>query len=151
MKKVITALLAISLIVGAFATGVYASNNGWLSFTGDTKIERSKTDVDEIMSILRQVNEDKLTAEEALAEFEALNPPGLVKQIKALKEEVAALESEKAALETELVAVSEMIAHQAEYISHLEAELTRANEEVNGLSGKTSDALEEAREIEGGR
>lgn len=123
MKKVLTAITLTALLIGAFATGVYASANGWLTFTGDEKVERSKTDVDEIMRILRQVNEDKLSAEEALAELEALNPPGLVKKIKALESENAEL---------------------SRYIAHLESELIRANGKVDDISGKTADALEEA-------
>lgn len=124
MKKLLTGVLIAALIIGAFATGAYASSKGWLTFTGDAKVEQSKSDVDEIMNILRQVHEDKLTAEEALAELEALNPPGLVKKIKELETENAEL---------------------GEYIAHLESELTRANGKVDELSDKTSDALEEAR------
>src|SRR5690625_5715757 len=77
------------------------------------------------MSILRQVNADKITAEEALAELEALNPPGLVRQIKELKERIAELN---------------------EYIEHLEAELNRANDAVTEHNGKTGEAVIEARE-----
>lgn len=124
MKKKLTAIvLAITIVFGAFATGVYAAKSEWLSFTSDTEITESGDHVDKIMSILREVNEDKLTAEEALADLEALNPPGLVKKIKALEEEVAEL---------------------PEYITHLESELTRANGKVTDHNVKTKEALEEA-------
>src|SRR5699024_4373471 len=102
-KKVIGFITVIVLVLGAFATGVYAAKTDWPSFTGDKKVTESSNHVDEIMEILRQVNEDKLTAEQALAELEALNPPGLVSQIKELKEEISELN---------------------EYIAHLESELT---------------------------
>lgn len=132
MKRKTTKLTAfaaaLALMFGAFAAGVYAHSNGWLTFTGDAAIEESSGHVDEIMSILRQVNADKLTAEEALAELQTLNPPGLVKQIKAL--------------EAELVEANE-------YIAHLESELIRANQKVSEHNGKTQDALNEAREIVG--
>ena len=78
MKKIklpvaiIGSLLLLSLVFGA---GVYASQ--WLSFTGDEQVEQSKNDVDEIMQILRDVNADKLTAEQALAELQKLDPHGL--------------------------------------------------------------------------
>lgn len=128
-KKVIGFITVIVLVLGAFATGVYAAKTDWLSFTGDNKVTESSNHVDEIMEILRQVNEDKLTAEQALAELEALNPPGLVRQIKELKEEIAELD---------------------EYIAHLESELTRANDKVSDHNDKTKEALDEAKGYVGG-
>ena len=51
-----------------------------------------------MLDILRQVNNEKLSAEEAVAELESkladwedLNPPRLVKQIKELEEEIEQL------------------------------------------------------------
>src|SRR5699024_4805852 len=90
MKKIklpvaiIGTLLLLSLVFGA---GVYASQ--WLSFTGDNQIEQSENDVDEIMQILRDVNQDKLSAEDALAKLQELNPEQLVKEIEQLKTELA--------------------------------------------------------------
>lgn len=135
-KKLITIGVALLLLIGGFAIGTQAST--WLTYTGDG--EQIESDVDEIMDILRQVNEDKLTAEEALAELEAMNPPGLVKKIKKLEEEIEQLKSENANLATTNAAL------EAE-ISHLEAELKKANEEVDNISNKTTDALNEAREL----
>lgn len=124
-KKLIGITAAVALFLISFTAGVYAAKAEWLSFTGDALIEQSDGHVDEIMTILRQVNADKITAEEALSELEALNPPGLVRQIKELKERNAELD---------------------DYIAHLEAELSRANDAVAEHSGKTGEAVIEARE-----
>lgn len=125
-KKLIGIIAAVAaLFLASFTAGVYAAKTEWVSFTGDVLIEQSDGHVEEIMTILRQVNADKITAEEALAELEALNPPGLVRQIKELKERIAELN---------------------EYIAHLEAELNRANDAVADHNGKTGEAVIEARE-----
>lgn len=87
MKKIITGILTVFMASLFFIGGVYAANQGWLSFTGDNAVENSKSDVDEIMAILEEVHAGKVSAEEALAELEALNPKGLVKKIKVLEEE----------------------------------------------------------------
>lgn len=104
-----------------FGLGAYA-NETWKTFDGD--VAKSESHVEEIMSILRQVNDDKLTAEEALAELEALNPAGLAKINKELREKVKA---------------------QEEYLAHLEAELDKANNAVNEMNSSTEDAVNEAR------
>lgn len=134
---------AITLLIGGFAAGTYAAKTEWFGFTGDSEITQATDHTDEIMTILRQVNTDKLTAEDALAELEAMNPPGLVRQIKELKAEIERMNGELA----QAKALGE---ESAEYIAHLEAELQRANTKVTELNGKTTEAAEEAREI-GGR
>lgn len=144
-RKLIAIIGAVALLIGGFAAGTYAAKSGWLSFTGDTQITQSSDHTDEIMDILRQVNADKISAEDALAELEAMNPPGLVRKIKELEAEIERLETELAQ------AVTDNAANE-EYITHLEAELQRANAKVAELNGKTTEAVEEAREIlEGGR
>lgn len=86
MKKIITGILTVFMASLLFIGGSYAANQGWLNFTGDNAVEESKSDIDEIMSILEEVHAGKVNAEEALAELEALNPKGLVKKIKTLEE-----------------------------------------------------------------
>lgn len=142
-KRLTASLVAITLLIGGFAAGTYAAKTEWLAFTGDSSITQSTEHTDEIMTILRQVNTDKLTAEDALAELEAMNPPGLARQIKELKAEIERLNGE-------LAQAKALGKESAEYIAHLEAELQRANTKVTELNGKTTEAVEEAREI-GGR
>ena len=185
MKKIklpvaiIGTLLLLSLIFGA---GVYASQ--WLSFTGDNQVEQSKNDVNEIMEILRNVNDDKLTAEQALAELQKLDPHGLKQKNEQLNNEVAnlrdQLEQKQVEIEQKIAEIQEKIDEgnrkvaekQAEldrvaqerdsnkqradqlqqqidensnYVAHLEQELQRANEKVQSVSNKTTEAVEEAR------
>lgn len=142
-KRVTATFVAIALIIGGFTAGTLAAKSEWLFFTGDSETAESTSHTDEIMEILREVNGDKISAEEALAELEEMNPPGLVRQIKELKAEIERLESE----------LEEAYADNAEatgYIEHLESELHRANTKVTELNGITTEAVEEAREI-GGR
>lgn len=140
MKKLTLTIASLIAAAFIFAGGVYAAQ--WLSFTGDEQIEQSDNNVDEIMQILRNVNEGKITAEEANAQLEAriseledMNPSGLAKQNKELREQISALE--------------EQIAGHDEYVTHLEEELQRANESVQSHSDKTQQAVEEARTIGG--
>lgn len=139
--------VSIGVIAGLllFATGAYASNQGWLNFTGDEQVQQSENNVNEIMEILRNVHKGKLNAEQALAELEALNPKGLVKKIKALEEEKANLQAKIVKLEGALANAPE---DQSEYVTHLEKELGRANQLVEQLKSETDKALEEAKSYE---
>lgn len=149
MKRI---LIGITTFIGAlliFTGGVYASQ--WLNFTGDEQITQSDDHLDEIMDILRQVNDDKLTAEDALAELEAMNPPGLVEKIKELEDLVAQLEGTIELRENEIIGLEEALSNAGdpEYITHLEEELTRANNAVEQHNATTSEAVEEARSYGG--
>src|SRR5699024_12214387 len=67
-KKLFSIIAAVALLLASFTAGVYAAKTDWLWFTGDVLIEQSDEHVEEIMTILRQVNADKITAEEARSE-----------------------------------------------------------------------------------
>lgn len=147
MKKLFIGTLSLIVAAIIFTGGVYASQ--WLNFTGDEAIETSDSNVEEIMQILRSVNEGKLSAEEAVStlelrvqELEDMNPSGLAKQNKELRDQVAALEGQISELQAQ-------IDSNDEYVQHLEEELTRANEAVSAHEGKTQKAVEEARTIGG--
>lgn len=187
MKKLMIAATTVFTAILLFSAGVFASQ--WLSFTGDETINQSQNDVDEIMQILRAVNQDKLTAEDALAKLQELNPKGLVKQIDQLKIDKGVLETELASKRGELAdkdrqiqekidegnrkvaekqaeldgiaqerdvykqerdALQQQINENDQYVKHLEQELTRANEKVQAIGSKTTEALEEAKQYEGG-
>lgn len=145
MKKLFKVSFGVIAGLLLFATGAYASNQGWLNFTGDEQVQESESNVNEIMEILRNVHKGKLDAEEALAELEQLNPKGLVKKIKSLEEE-------KANLQIKIVELEEALANapedQTEYVKHLEKELNRANQLVEQLKSETDKALEEAKTYE---
>lgn len=141
MKKLLLTLTATLVALALFATGAFAAVK-WMEYTGEDNIEQASNNVDEIMDILREVNEGKLSAEEAQAqlkkrvdELESMNPSGLAKQNKELREQVKALESQ--------------VGENAEYVAHLEAELTEANEQAQEHQNETDAALEEARQYKG--
>ena len=136
MKKLIIGFTSVMVAVILFTGGIFASQ--WLSFTGGDTLDQANNDVEEIMEILRDTYEGKISAEQALADLEELNPPGLVKQIKELKEEIEQLKQANAVLTTDL-------AQANDYISHLESELTEANNAVESHSNVITEAVEEAR------
>ena len=125
---VIGCLLLLSLVFGA---GVYASQ--WLSFTGDNKVEQSKNDVNEIMEILRDVNADKLTAEQALAELQKLDPHGLKQKNEQLNNEVAnlrdQLEQKQGEIEQKIAEIQEKIDEGNRKVAEKQAELDRVAQE----------------------
>ena len=177
MKKILIGLGSIALALAIFAGGAYAANQGWLNFTGDDDIEQSQTNVDEIMEILRNVNDGKITAEDAVVKLEArvqeledMNPSGLAKQNKELRERVAQLEDDIAAKNQEIEdkntaydqlqqerdqiaiardnAIAERDTLQAKYNSlndrytAVQEELTQANEYVTHLESELTKANE---------
>ena len=165
MKRI---LIGITTFIGAlliFTGGVYASQ--WLNFTGDEQITQSDDHVDEIMKILRNVNDGKITAEDAVVkletrvqELEDMNPSGLAKQNKELREKVDNLESTIAlrdhtieGLEADVADLEHQLANapedQTEYVKHLEEQLQIANEAVEQHNATTSEAVEEARNYGG--
>ena len=136
MKKLLIGFTSVMVAVILFTGGIFASQ--WLSFTGGDSLDQANIDVEEIMEILRDTYEGKISAEQALADLEELNPPGLVKQIKELKEEIEQHKQDNAVLTTDL-------AQANDYISHLESELTEANNAVESHSNVITEAVEEAR------
>ena len=145
MKKILIGLGSIALALTIFAGGVYANEQGWLSFTGDEQIAESENHLDEIMNILRQVSEGKITAEQGLetaneriAELEDMNPSGLAKQNKELRDEIDTLETTISKLEA-------YVEDNSDYIIHLESELERANDLVDSHHDETTKAVQEAR------
>ena len=131
MKKIIltfTAIIAAALI---FTGGVFASQ--WLSFTGDNQISQSENDVNEIMEILRSVDDKRMTAEQALEELQALNPKDLAKQNKELREQVKQLENTNgqlvAQLEQKQAEIQEKIEEGNRKVAEKQGELNQVAQE----------------------
>ena len=181
MKKILTMLTGLIVAAVLFGAGIYASS--WINFEGDSQIEESTEDVDEILNILQRVHEGKITAEEAVEqleervqELEDMNPSGLAKQNKELREQVKGLESDLnqalidlgiantnnaslqgqidelnntiTSLNAQIDTLEQQLTSSDEYVSHLEKELERANLKVSELNTHTSNALEQAREYD---
>ena len=100
MKKLLLSIGAIAFTLTLLAGGIYAYQ--YLTFTGDEQIQQSDNNVEEIMQILRDTHSGKLSAESALAELEELNPKGLAKLNKELREQVEQLKNNNAQLTTDL-------------------------------------------------
>lgn len=141
MKKLLITLTASLAALLIFAGGAFAAVT-WMNYTGTEQMEQSNNDIDEIMDILRDVHEGKLSAEEAVTQFQArvdeledMNPSGLAKQNKELREQVDNLEAQ--------------LGEGNEYVEHLEAELSKANAQAEQHMNKTNAAVEEARQYGG--
>ena len=144
MKKVLLTVTGFIVVAMLFTSVGYAAAT-WLNFEGDGQIKKSESDVNEIMQILRDTHEGKLSAEQALAELEAMNPKGLVDKIKKL--------------EKDLGDKDKIIANhvsEAEELKQLNAQLTtdlaQTNQEKinaeNALAGKQEELNSKQAEIE---
>lgn len=135
MKKILVGFISLAVLGLVFAGGMMA--NSWLTYN-DANVEEANSDVDEIMEILREVNEGKVSAETALAELEQLNPKGLVDKIKKLEKDLSAERN----LTEEL----------KQTISGLEADLASANQSKqdleNALASKEQELANKQAEIE---
>ncbi len=100
MKKLLVTLSSILAVFALSTVVVYGST--WMNWVGDGQIEQSSNDVAEILSILEQVNEEKLAAERKINEIEDTRPPGLNRQIKELEKQVSELNSNLKAKDKEI-------------------------------------------------
>lgn len=174
MKKVLLTVTGF-LVVAMLFTGVGYAMSTWLNFTGDEQVEQSKNNVDEILSILDNVAEQgKIDKEQVgilkdrVKELEDMNPSGLAKLNKELREEnkqlnadVEAkqneieekniaydnLQQERDTIATELdQAIADRDNLQAQYntlnegYTQLQTELTQANEYVEHLEAELTRA-----------
>ena len=139
------ALSVIILLTLVFGAGVYASQ--WLSFTGDNQIEQSENDVDEIMQILRDVNADKLTAEQALAELQKLDPHGLKQKNEQLNNEVAnlrdQLKQKQVEIEQKIAEIQEKIDEGNRKVAEKQAELDRVAQERDANKQRADELQQE--------
>lgn len=122
VSGVLGAVLVLSLVFGA---GVYASQ--WLNFTGKEQIEQSESDVDKIMDILRNVNSDKMTAEQALKELQGLNLEG---QNTELREQVEQLKTDNGILTTEVANQKKQVEHKQNEVNNKQAEIEQKQKEI---------------------
>lgn len=137
MKKLLLTLTGIIAAAFIFAGGVFASQ--WLSFTGDNTIQQSQNDVDEIMQILRSVDDKRMTAEQALEELQAMNPSGLAKQNQELREQVKQLENNNGQL---VIQLEQKQSEIQEKIEEGNRKVAEKQAELDGIA-KERDALQQ--------
>ena len=128
MKKVLLTVTGF-VVVAMLFTGVgYAAAN-WINFTGDEQIEQSQNNVDEILAILEEVSaEGKIDKEQVevltarVKELEDMNPSGLEKLNKELREENEQLKNNNAQLATDLNAKQKEINEKNQAYDNLQQE-----------------------------
>lgn len=160
--KVLTGIFAGVIAALVLVTaGAYANEKGWFNFTGQEQADESESHIDEIMQILRNTHDGKISAENALSELETLNPAGLAKKNKELRDQVEQLKKDNGVLTTDLNAKqTEVNNKQAEIdgavakrdeiqalldaknqgYTQLQEELTQANEYIEHLEGQLTQA-----------
>lgn len=173
MRKI--GIVLASLVVVALISTASIFAYQYLSFTGDEQIQQSEADVNEILEILETVSEngkiDKQQVETLTAkvkELEAMNPSGLAKQNKELRNQVEQLNADLASKQSEIDeknvaydnlqqerdqiatardnAIAERDNIQAQYntlndgYTQLQSELTQANEYIDHLESELTRA-----------
>lgn len=192
MKKLLLSLGAIAITLTLLAGGIFAYQ--YLTFTGAEQAEQTNNNSSEMLQIIKDLSADKITAEEAAAqllaqqeataaelaaaqervkELEDMNAPGLVKQIKELKNTNAQLttdlnakqneinekntfidqlQTERDGLQTQIDNLNAQLNEanngkqsDKDEIARLEAELIKANETMAAVNAQSNADVEEAR------
>jgi len=192
MKKLLLSLGAIAITLTLLAGGIFAYQ--YLTFTGTEQAEQTNNNSSEMLQIIKDLSADKITAEEAaeqllaqqeataaelaaaqerVKELEDMNAPGLVKQIKELKNTNAQLttdlnakqneinekntfidqlQTERDGLQTQIDNLNAQLNEanngkqsDKDEIARLEAELIKANETMEVVNAQSNADVEEAR------
>ena len=165
MKKLLLSLGAIAITLTLFAGGIFAYQ--YLTFTGTEQAEQTNNNSSEMLQIIKDLSADKITAEEAAAqllaqqeataaelaaaqervkELEDMNAPGLVKQIKELKNTNAQLTTDLNAKQTEIDEKNTFIDQLQTERDGLQTQIDNLNAQLNEANnGKQSDKDEIAR------
>ncbi len=165
MKKLLLSLGAIAITLTLLAGGIFAYQ--YLTFTGTEQAEQTNNNSSEMLQIIKDLSADKITAEEAAAqllaqqesmadeltaaqarvkELEDMNAPGLVKQIKELKNTNAQLTTDLNAKQTEINEKNTFIDQLQTERDGLQTQIDNLNAQLNEASnGKQSDKDEIAR------
>lgn len=192
MKKLLLSLGAIAITLTLLAGGIFAYQ--YLTFTGTEQAEQTNNNSSEMLQIIKDLSADKITAEEAAAqllaqqeateeelaaaqarvkELEDMNPSGLAKQIKELKNTNAQLttdinakqneinekntfidqlQNERDGLQTQIDNLNAQLNEanngkqsDKDEIARLEAELIKANETMSAVNAQSNADVEEAR------
>ena len=152
MKKLLLSLGAIAITLTLLAGGIFAYQ--YLTFTGTEQAEQTNNNSSEMLQIIKDLSADKITAEEAAAqllaqqeataaelaaaqervkELEDMNAPGLVKQIKELK-------NTNAQLTTDLNAKQNEINEKNTFIDQLQTERDGLQTQIDNLNAQLNEA-----------
>lgn len=141
-KRILTGIAGLLVLSVVFAGGMMA--NSWMNYNS-TSLETADSDLDRIMELFKEVNDEKISIEEAYAELEDMNPKGLVEKIKTLEKSVA----EKDQIIANHVSEAEQLQQaNAELTTELAAANQAKTEAENALAGKQEELNNKQAEIE---
>ena len=159
MKKLLLSLGAIAITLTLLAGGIFAYQ--YLTFTGTEQAEQTNNNSSEMLQIIKDLSADKITAEEAAAqllaqqeataeelvtaqervkELEDMNPSGLAKLNKELREENEQLKNINAQLNTDLNAKQTEINEKNTFIDQLQTERDGLQTEIDNLNAQLNEA-----------
>ena len=159
MKKLLLSLGAIAITLTLFAGGIFAYQ--YLTFTGTEQAEQTNNNSSEMLQIIKDLSADKITAEEAAAqllaqqesmadelaaaqarvkELEDMNPSGLAKLNKQLREENEQLKNTNAQLTTDLNAKQKEINEKNTFIDQLQTERDGLQTQIDNLNAQLNEA-----------
>lgn len=141
-KRILTGIAGLLVLSAVFAGGMMA--NSWMNYNS-TSLETADSDLDRIMELFDELNNDKITAEQALAELESLNPKGLVEKIKQLKKDLSSKDQIIANHVSELEQLKQTNAQLATDLAQAKQAKTDAE---NALAGKQEELNNKQAEIE---
>lgn len=160
MKKLLITIGTVAVAVMLFVGGAYAHQ--YLTFTGEEQAIETNNNSSEMLEILKSVAEERDVTKEELSEaleqanelvkrneeLEAMNPAGLAKLNKELREDNEQLKNTNAQLTTDLNAKQKQLdeaINDKDEIARLEAELIKANETMKAVNEQSNSDVEEAR------
>ena len=159
MKKLLLSLGAIAITLTLLAGGIFAYQ--YLTFTGTEQAEQTNNNSSEMLQIIKDLSADKITAEEAAAqllaqqeataaelaaaqarvkELEDMNPSGLAKLNKNLREENEQLKNTNAQLATDLNAKQTEINEKNTFIDQLQTERDGLQTQIDNLNAQLNEA-----------
>ena len=159
MKKLLLSLGAIAITLTLLAGGIFAYQ--YLTFTGTEQAEQTNNNSSEMLQIIKDLSADKITAEEAAAqllaqqeatadelaaaqarvqELEDMNPSGLAKLNKELREENEQLKNTNAQLTTDLNAKQKEINEKNTFIDQLQTERDGLQTQIDNLNAQLNEA-----------
>ena len=159
MKKLLLSLGAIAITLTLLAGVTFAYQ--YLTFTGTEQAEQTNNNSSEMLQIIKDLSADKITAEEAAAqllaqqeataeelvtaqervkELEDMNPSGLAKLNKELREENEQLKNINAQLNTDLNAKQTEINEKNTFIDQLQTERDGLRTEIDNLTAQLNEA-----------
>lgn len=159
MKKLLLSLGAIAITLTLLAGGIFAYQ--YLTFTGTEQAEQTNNNSSEMLQIIKDLSADKITAEEAaeqllaqqeataeelaatqarVKELEDMNPSGLAKNNKTLREENEQLKNNNAQLATDLNAKQTEINEKNTFIDQLQTERDGLETQIDNLNAQLNEA-----------